>query len=444
MTCDIESDAELHARIAQVQSDIDQNCVALRALESSKSDIQRALNNRTDPIARLPLEISSKIFTHCVPPRGISCSLCYPFLLLRICTLWTEIALSTQNLWSNLHINIPLEPTAEFIAFLVGWLARGKDYPLSLSFAGPRNKSPHDEPLTNPEILRIVALHAYRIRDLEIKPHCYLAIFTPNVGNSFPILESLRIHETTMTDQRWAHRVDATRICDVLDAAPRLRTLVVDPTYFNWPIENIVQTRHAALTDLQIDKLYGIMPRLLRFLTLPSLTHLATCLHVSSGNTDAIRELRSFLIRSRAPLTSLALNIPKDRDLLMEAFEHLFETIPGLLTLRITPDPAILAVLMHPEYLPTLTKLTITLSHPWPQPAWYTTLTALLTQRAGLLKSFELDLQASPYHVHYHDTTPPALPGDEDKRIFHQLAKQGMEIHLGRIMASVMSETPGS
>ncbi|KAK7002349.1 hypothetical protein R3P38DRAFT_3042509 [Favolaschia claudopus] len=444
MTRVTEGDAELHARIAEVQSDIEQNNEALRALESSKSDIQRALNNRTDPFAHLPIEISSKIFTHCVPPRGTFGSLFYPLLLLRICTLWTEIALSTQSLWSNLHINIPLEPTAEFIAFLVGWLARGKDYPLFLSFAGPRNKSPHDEPLTNAEILRVVALHAYRIRDLEIKPHCYLSIFTPN-GTSFPILESLRIHETTMTDQRWAHRVDATRICDVLDAAPRLKTLVVDPASFNWSIENILQTRHAALTALQIDKLYGIMPRLLRFLTLPSLTHLATCLHVSRGNTDAVRELRNFLIRSRcASLTSLALNIPKDRDFLMETFEHLFETIPGLLTLRITPDPTILSVLMHPQYLPTLTKLTITLSHPWPQPAWYTTLTTLLTQRVGLLNSFELDFQASPYHVHYHDTTPPSLPGDEDKRIFHQLAEQGMQIHLGRIMASVMSETPES
>ncbi|KAK6974548.1 hypothetical protein R3P38DRAFT_3296626 [Favolaschia claudopus] len=438
MADDIEADAELHARIAQVQDEIDQHTEALRALEWSKSDIQRHLNNRTDPIALLPSEISSKIFLHCVPPLGTFGKLSQPLLFLRICTLWTEIALSTHRLWSNLHIDIPQEPTAEFIEFLAGWLARGKDYPLSLSFAGPPKNSPHDEPLTDPEILRIVALHAYRMRNLEIQPHCYLSIFAPN-GTTFPILESFRVHETLITDERWGHHVNLTLICDLLDAAPRLKKLVVDPAHFN-PLSAAARahTHHPALTHCQLDNLERPTMHLLPLLTLPALTHLSVALY-RERNQDPLGGLTEFLRRSSAPLERLSI-VQRGNDIWRrDAIERLFATTPHLIALHVTLLPAVrdltMAILMHPHFLPSLAELTITLSHPWPDRTWYTTLAEFLGVRSGGLKSFVLDFK--PVRDPYLPQINPEPPFDGDKEVFRRLMKQGMQLDLGRIATFV-------
>ncbi|KAJ7636617.1 hypothetical protein FB45DRAFT_713374, partial [Roridomyces roridus] len=52
-----------------------------------------------DPIADLPFEISSHIFTYCVP-KQISLSPRHPpILFLSICTSWRHIALATPALW---------------------------------------------------------------------------------------------------------------------------------------------------------------------------------------------------------------------------------------------------------------------------------------------------------------------------------------------------------
>ncbi|KAJ7472176.1 hypothetical protein FB451DRAFT_1036811, partial [Mycena latifolia] len=97
----------LQARIDQLSADIVRQKELLKALEHNRSAAQRQLNALLDPVARLPLEISSEIFILCLPSRPVPGSLKMPMLLLDICNTWTAIALSTPALWSAIHVDAP-------------------------------------------------------------------------------------------------------------------------------------------------------------------------------------------------------------------------------------------------------------------------------------------------------------------------------------------------
>ncbi|KAJ7680110.1 hypothetical protein B0H17DRAFT_840956, partial [Mycena rosella] len=76
----------------------------LADLECRKSASQRQLNAIRDPVARLPLEISSKIFVHCLPSDPLPDARIPPLLFLNICNRWTEIALATTELWAYIDV----------------------------------------------------------------------------------------------------------------------------------------------------------------------------------------------------------------------------------------------------------------------------------------------------------------------------------------------------
>ncbi|KAJ7321116.1 hypothetical protein DFH08DRAFT_753883, partial [Mycena albidolilacea] len=135
MTRTAEASATLRSRLEAVLSDIAKQKEIIKKIEGSTSGIQRQLNDFHDPMARLPRETASEIFIHCLPPSENTYKyLRDPLLLLSICTRWSEIALSTPRLWTDLCVEIPAEVTSEFINSLDGWLSRAKESPLSLSF----------------------------------------------------------------------------------------------------------------------------------------------------------------------------------------------------------------------------------------------------------------------------------------------------------------------
>ncbi|KAJ7453624.1 hypothetical protein B0H11DRAFT_1665734, partial [Mycena galericulata] len=94
---------ELQARIAKISADIELQKAVLKNLERSKILFQRQLNSVRDPVARLPLEISSEIFIQCLPPLPVPGAHRAPMLLLNVCNAWTGIALSTPALWASIH-----------------------------------------------------------------------------------------------------------------------------------------------------------------------------------------------------------------------------------------------------------------------------------------------------------------------------------------------------
>jgi hypothetical protein len=134
---------ELRARIEKISDEIELQKKFLAKLLSDKSLVQRQLNAVLDPVARLPPEISSDIFPHCLSPvpaldlppsdaRGGPDP--YLILLLTVCNAWTTMALSTPDLWTAIDI---IFPCAEgFPEILETWLQRARNRPLSISLRG--------------------------------------------------------------------------------------------------------------------------------------------------------------------------------------------------------------------------------------------------------------------------------------------------------------------
>ncbi|KAJ7315373.1 hypothetical protein DFH08DRAFT_715598, partial [Mycena albidolilacea] len=95
----MESAKELRARIVKLETEIERQKKLLTNLECDKKPAQRQLNAVLDPVARLPLEISSEIFVlsrTAFPEPG---AMHIPMLLLNVCNAWSNIALSTPTLW---------------------------------------------------------------------------------------------------------------------------------------------------------------------------------------------------------------------------------------------------------------------------------------------------------------------------------------------------------
>ncbi|KAJ7302070.1 hypothetical protein DFH08DRAFT_723533, partial [Mycena albidolilacea] len=92
---------ELRARIVELDTEIrrQRDSEVLKDLECDRSLVRRQLNARIDPVARLPVEISSEIFIQSLPPFPQPGAIHIPMLLLNICNTWRDIALSTPSFW---------------------------------------------------------------------------------------------------------------------------------------------------------------------------------------------------------------------------------------------------------------------------------------------------------------------------------------------------------
>ncbi|KAJ6494161.1 hypothetical protein DFH09DRAFT_883693, partial [Mycena vulgaris] len=119
--------------ISGSSEEVDRAQQDLRNLEKQLSDAQCELNAILDPMERLPLEISSDIFVRCVRQYPLPDAEDAPLIFLNICHSWSDIALSTPLLWTNIVIWHPHPPKLDKL--LEVWLDRGRGLPLSLSFA---------------------------------------------------------------------------------------------------------------------------------------------------------------------------------------------------------------------------------------------------------------------------------------------------------------------
>jgi hypothetical protein len=111
------------ARMIDLQKEV------LRQLEQRKRASQRQLNAFRDPLAGLPLELSSEIFVQCLPQYGYHVSpdaRIAPMLFLQVCNAWAEIALSTPKLWTAICLPFP---SAQILDV---WLQRARNFPSSV------------------------------------------------------------------------------------------------------------------------------------------------------------------------------------------------------------------------------------------------------------------------------------------------------------------------
>ncbi|KAJ6466463.1 hypothetical protein C8R45DRAFT_489554 [Mycena sanguinolenta] len=98
--------------------------------------LEHAVQDPISPALRLPVEITSEVFIHCLPtsytiyrqwntasPREA------PMLLLHVCRIWREIAIGTPALWAKMDLPMDNAHSDEMARV---WLKRGKACPLSV------------------------------------------------------------------------------------------------------------------------------------------------------------------------------------------------------------------------------------------------------------------------------------------------------------------------
>lgn len=429
-----EVSAALHARLADLISDIGTHKEVPETLLRARSAIQRQLNDLHDPMARLPLEVSSDVFIHCIPPPDVYTEPSGFLVLLSICTAWTDIALSTSRLWTNLAFRIPLNVTTEFRDVFAEWLRRAKAHPFSLLLRGSA--------VADAGILDILAAHAHQLEFLELPSPSYLPLFGSGI-----VCLSLTLLDVDMSSPG---RLEVHELIQVFRAAPNLEHCALSvgrrwPTQASYPHG----VCHAHLKEFTIEG-EGDPSDLLRVLTFPALEYLNIA--VRDGDPQ---ELISFLARSSPPLNTLVLDadnlIFNDSDRSAgtyhdDAVEQCFMLIPRLTRLEMTGWPelqhTVITLLTRPEcetFLPNLAELDLT-RDTWgfPDKELYKQLTAMLLRRCGTLRSFRLDINEELWQFHH----PQKLDKD-DERVFRALKADGMEVDLRGIKWSPEIGTVG-
>ncbi|KAJ7745218.1 hypothetical protein DFH07DRAFT_1063241 [Mycena maculata] len=171
--------AKLRTRIEGISLSIARQKEILQDLEKQKSAAQGELNAILDPMSRMPLEISSDIFTRCLSTSPTFLPRDAPSLFLNVCRAWRNIALGTPSLWAA--INDEGIQVAELPKLVEAWISRARTFPLSLSLHGSLLAWPHngtsnrnyEAPAGVPApVGAMVKQHAHQIQNLELCVPC--------------------------------------------------------------------------------------------------------------------------------------------------------------------------------------------------------------------------------------------------------------------------------
>ncbi|KAJ7453697.1 hypothetical protein B0H11DRAFT_1820391 [Mycena galericulata] len=378
---------ELTARIKKITADIEQQKEVLEKLEHSKSLVQRQLNNARDPVARLPPEISSEIFTQCLPLLAEPGARNIPMLLLNICNTWTDIALSTPALWAAVRVVFP-RPEG-FLQLLRTWLQRARNRPLSLSLTNTFHEG----------AVPIVWQHGQQLKHLEF---CYkqedgensdedgdeeIDIWEHTSPGQLPLLETLTIGHSAYMDDAPAYR--GSQIIGILRLAPNLVECVLDRVYPAWYAIDDVQEPLVlpTLRRLMFAK-DGEFPfsddGILTHLSIPRLEALTLSMRGISFD-----DVLSFLKRSSPPLQQLVLGDGVDYERVDQLVECL-RLVPTVTHFELWhPEFGVEGVFTFlaespPHVLPNLQSLTIRPDSRISDSLWETLLSALVVRRTQL------------------------------------------------------------
>ncbi|KAJ7915620.1 hypothetical protein B0H13DRAFT_2324182 [Mycena leptocephala] len=397
---------ELHERILKLSTEINLKQEIVQKLERDKSLLQQQLNAILDPVARLPLEISSEIFLQSLPAvpelRGSHA----PMLLLNICHTWTNIALSTPALWTAINIIFPC--AKGFHKVLPIFLQRAGIHPLSISLRGQ---------YCDRGITSAIWRRSQQLKHLDIWGTCIDLVGRTSLW-SLPLLETLTIHVGL-----------GPHTLELIRRAPNLIECIFDKVYHNFDgietAETLVLPALRRLFFGERDGLPESNDHILNCLSLPGLE----TLHVSLFRISA-DDLFSFLKRSSPPLLELVLGCqhePKISTRLHECF-RLVPTLTDLVVWwpEIPFVTKLFAVLAEFESgsptLPVLHTLIIYIRVHIPDSSWATLLCALSARRTQL-KIVEMRLSpGSPTLVR---------PGADVLAAFKKLVSDGMEIYMG-------------
>ncbi|KAJ6466710.1 hypothetical protein C8R47DRAFT_1025109 [Mycena vitilis] len=345
---------ELRARIEALSAKIVVQRESLRRLEHDRSSLQGQLNAVLDPLARLPLEISSDIFLRTLPstpqPPNVHN---VPMLLLDVCKAWNHIALSTPAFWANICVVYPCP--ASFEAGLQTWLERAGTRPLSVSLRG---KFCGDGAAT------LIWSHAERFRHLEIcdeqeedvnsgPGEGLINLIGVECPDSMPLLETLTICGSGLDQAEFSGQ----QILDLLDVAPNLVECTFRDMYPVGEPEIGKTAPKLVLPALRrIDAGDGSSDApILKYITLPALQ----ALRLSMVNFS-FRDLHLLVQRSSPPLEELILDRTQ-HSILVESL-HLLPTLRYLEMRSMQSDllrNLLAALTDSPSMLPDLHTLSI-------------------------------------------------------------------------------------
>lgn len=95
----------------------------------------KVCNDAICPISWIPNEILREIFAFCIPPNHRFTPTMAPLILLSVCQLWHDTAISTRSFWSSMAFWTPpsqIDRTCYPLRFLGGWFARSGRHPLDI------------------------------------------------------------------------------------------------------------------------------------------------------------------------------------------------------------------------------------------------------------------------------------------------------------------------
>ncbi|KAJ7983028.1 hypothetical protein DFH06DRAFT_1466960 [Mycena polygramma] len=342
----------------------------IRDMEKETREVDSQLNALLDPIARLPVELSSDIFLRCLPSTPSSDSDTAPLLLVQICHSWRVIAHSTPALWAAISIESPSRRGS--CTPLDSWLNRAQHLPLSLSIRGT---------LQGEHVVSdLVQRYAHRVQNLELDLLCGDEL--DQITVPFVALQSLTISQgEDKAPHRYIARGESyysysvAECLELMCAAPNLVVCTFLDIFHQadfgdaWHVE---EKTHPSLKHLRFGEGSIMAPSfrssstiILHHLTLPALESLL----VIPGYFKQ-QDFIEFLTRSSPPLQSLELS-PGQYQGWNEAgtAERAFRLIPSLTDLRLSfgsireaavlSEPLVLRPLADVTVLPNLRNLSL-------------------------------------------------------------------------------------
>ncbi|KAJ7655855.1 hypothetical protein DFH06DRAFT_1091879 [Mycena polygramma] len=416
---------ELRARIARLSTTIDLQRALLKKLEHEKSVVQRELNAVSDPVARLPLEISSVIFLLSIP-RGFPMPDvdAAPMLLLNVCHAWRTIALSTPALWAAVQMTVPCSQAIRH--GLQAWLERACNRPLSISLHGPGDflSGETDIVWQHSHQLRHLELYHEWEEDAESMPEEVDLLGA--IPGPLPALRTLAIHgsiDDTLTEQEYS----SDQILELLGRAYNLVECSLTGDAF--PLSRCTPQMLVlpALRRLSFGSLASgnnneeIMNRL----SLPGLVALSV--------SSSIEDLLLFLERSTPHLRELAIWAPYFGNCHLEPFRKCLRLLPTLTHLEMWwhlstyPLAEIIGSLAEVPSLCSLAirNYTVTFS-----PALWKSFLSALTERHAELRIVHIELYTAKLSER---PTPDVLAG------LRELVADGVEIYVGPEESNLLS-----
>ncbi|KAJ7108041.1 hypothetical protein C8R43DRAFT_1044285 [Mycena crocata] len=399
-----ESATALQAVIQRLSADIETQKEVLRNLEQRKSTAQRQLNEILDPIARLPLDLSSEIFLQCLPivPKPVYHNA--PMLLLNICNTWSSIALATTALWDSVQIH---GRRNDAVNLLNAWIARAQGRTLSIRLHGHITSA----------VAAIVGRNVAQLHDFQVYDDEDGLDFVVDIG-PFPALKTLAVGGF---NDDWGVLVTPRpeKVLAMLHVSPNVVECTFTRIYggqSDSPLPEVTPFPHIQHVNFRSSGVNQI----LQCISLPGLrTLLLPLVDVSVGVFD------HFLRRSSPPLQRLTLHGRVRLGWTDATIEQCLFYLPTLtqpelvFPENVTAEDVVAVLSRSPHVLPLLSS--VSFCNFDPKQAWYRQLlNALLIRRTKITA------------VQVVWTTANNDSSESDIYLsLQQLVSEGMVVHIG-------------